>query len=157
MSGSFDENAVDYFFGEIARPDSTKIVSPPVSKISNDGTEIPFNKNLIFILSTNSKEVADQIGNFASNEETLKQIALLSKSDVILEKGILEKEIEFINKEKSDYLKIGDEFIVGINSEDFAQSKQLLLIYINFIASLRGENLIFNNIQEAKNWLQNEF
>ncbi len=157
MSGNFDEMAVDYFFGELARPDSAKIVTPPVRIVSKEGTEIPENKNLIFILSTNSKEVADQIGNFASNEETLRQIALLSKKDIILEKKIINKNLKYLEIEIKDYIKIGDEFIEGIKTDDLNYSRQLILIYLNYIANLKGESQTFANVEEALNWIRDEF
>jgi hypothetical protein len=84
ISGFFEEAAVDRFFGEIKRPDSTFRVNPKLEKItSSDGTSSLEGKKLVLILSTNANAISDQIGALAKNEEALEMIARLANQDVI--------------------------------------------------------------------------
>ncbi len=157
MSGKYDENSVDYFFGEIGRPDSSKIVKKETFLINQSGNEIPLDKTLMFILSTNSEEVADQIGNFASNEETLQLIARLSNREVETENKKLLSEKVSQEIKVNDLFVFGDEIMNSLNVENTEETRSLLITFLNYLAASRGKKTGFQNIEDAENWFYDEF
>jgi hypothetical protein len=63
------------------------------------------------ILSTNSTSVAEQIGQLASNEELLENIALLANKDKITQSKTTAYELSEIRKMNEDVLKAGDAYL----------------------------------------------
>lgn len=157
MSGKYDENAVDYYFGEIGQPDSAKLIKKEITLINQNGNEIPLDKTLMFILSTNSQEVSDQIGNFSANEETLQLIARLSKIEILTENQKLISERNSIETNISDLFLFGDEIIKSLNDDNIEETKTLLLTFLNYLASNRGKKIGFENLEEAEKWYYEEF
>ncbi|MCH7403815.1 hypothetical protein ACFOUP_13025 [Belliella kenyensis] len=157
MSGEFDENAVNYFFSEIARPDSSKFSSKPVEKISTEGNYSLENKTLVFLLSTNSKEVTDLIGSFASNEQTLKTIASITRREFIAEAKKLQLGNKQLDKKAEDLESLGKEYLNMIENSSVDQAHSILLSYINHIAYLRGSNKRFEDLSQAQKWVIDEY
>ncbi len=103
LSGYFDEKAVDKYFSEMSQPDSGKFVE----WVSSQGR----GSQLVMILSTNSTSVAEQIGQLASNEELLENIALLANKDKITQSKTTAYELSEIRKMNEDVLKAGDAYL----------------------------------------------
>lgn len=156
MSGYYDEKAVDNYFGEIQRPDST-------AKIINLNCNNP-NSKLLLILSTNSNTVSDQVGALADNERTLEIIARLSNKDKITESNAISNELKSVKQEQDYYYLTTKNLIDRINDSDsnaIKNSKEfekaILLPYLNSIARKRGRTEDFKTIEDAKKWFAVEF
>lgn len=178
-SGYYDEDAVDKYFGEIHRPDSTGRIIP-ISKTTSDkdssnteGTEHKKtesvqeslrNTKLVLILSTDATAVADQIGSLAENEQTLETIARLSHKSTIDQNNKLKGDLQLIDQKNNSIIQIGDAFIGGLNidSTGNARSQQNkvktnLLAFINSLAASLGNKVPFANLNEAQQWYHNNF
>ncbi|GAB3661423.1 hypothetical protein GCM10028791_35950 [Echinicola sediminis] len=138
MSGAFDENAVDYYFGEIARPDSAKIAEKPLSKLKPGQTaESLANKRMLFLLSTNSDIVAEQIGGFAENERVLEMVAKLVNKDVEREQAKLSSQEESLMAQKAEMQHLGDEIILNLDTANLENSKAYLDLFLDYSRNLR--------------------
>ncbi|UJP63827.1 hypothetical protein [Mongoliitalea daihaiensis] len=157
MSGEFDQDAVNYFFSEISRPDSAKIISKPIKKILPNGNSVLNDKSLVFILSTNSNEVTDQIGAFSSNEETLKTITSITRKESISVVNNIRLEREALDKKNKDLAELTKEYIKLIETNPTGDALTVLLSYINHIGFLNGRKTAFENLSDAQNWFINEY
>ncbi|MEO1097581.1 MAG: hypothetical protein AAFX57_07485 [Bacteroidota bacterium] len=155
MAGYYDERAVDNYFGEISRPDSAKVANAKLETVTD--AEISKHKKLILLLSTNADVVADQISNFAQNEETLELIARLANKDKVELNAELKNEISTIEQENTGLIKAGQEYLGTLDLNNIPTSKNYLLAFIIHIAAIRGRKNGFTTWDEAKNWYENEF
>lgn len=162
LSGYFEEASVDRYFGELRRPDSTKLVT--VIEPSDGENTNPRDKNnskLVLILSTNSEAIAEQISALSKNEETLELIARLANKDIIEKKSQNEQLHATLSHELSKELDLTELFIGSIddNRVDTEQEylKTVILDYLNFLATSRGLTKSFTTIDEAEIWFQSTF
>jgi hypothetical protein len=179
-SGYYDEDAVDKYFGEIHRPDSTgRIIPLKKTSTSTDSSahqsdnenkktesvqESLQNTKLVLILSTDATAVADQIGSLAENEQTLETIARLTHKGTIDQNNKLKGDLQLIDQKNKSIAQMGDAFIGGItiDSTGNARSQQnkvktSLLAFINSLASTMGHKVPFANLTEAQQWYYNNF
>ncbi len=157
-AGYFDDNAVDRYFGEIARPDSAKLSesSPKLEKATTTGLESLDNKKLVLLLSTNAQAVTDQIAAFAENEQTLGMIARLANKDLIDLNLELKNKAIFQKSILDGITKSGDVYLDGAVLTA-ANATSNLLAFINAVAIARGRKNAFDNIEDAKKWFNEEF
>lgn len=157
-AGYFDDNAVDRYFGEIARPDSAKLSQnpPKLEKATKTGLESLANKKLVLLLSTNAQAVTDQISAFAENEETLGMIARLANKDLIDLNLDLKSQAVFQKSILDGITKSGEVYLDStVLTAENATSN--LLAFINTVAIARGRKTAFQNIEDAKKWFDEEF
>lgn len=160
ISGYFDENAVNRYFGEIKRPDSLQFIN---QKKATDGKASPYqdDSKLVLILSTNSEVVAKQIGNLAKNEEILEILARLANKDKISENKSLMATADSRQRMNANIIQLSDQFIGGLDSAqisgDTLYLQQSMIAYINYLAALTGENIQFKNIEQAQIWYRTRY
>ena len=168
VSGYYDDHALDNYFGEIHRASADS--SGNFQRISADGTTarkdsnnvLPDYTKLVFILSTDSKAVSDQIGNFAQNEQTLEILARLSNKDVIKQNQEIKNNIDNASKQGLFISQFGDNTFNPINIDsvvigDKSKINNQVLAFINYIGSMKGVTAPFTTIDDAYNWYINQF
>ena len=158
ISGYFDENAVDRYFGEITRPDTAKANFVKPVHILNDGT-VAANAKLVLILSTNSNAITDQINALASNDQTLELMARLANKDAIKETSTLKNQINTENAKINSTIAAGVQYINTTEAITLTGSnlKKDMLTFINSVASYNGYKIQFTNLKEAEIWYQTAF
>ncbi|UCS92165.1 hypothetical protein KZP23_15805 [Echinicola marina] len=138
MSGAFDENAVDYYFGEIARPDSAKVVDKPLTKLDpGQNEESLSNKKMLFLLSTNSDIVAEQIGGYAENERVLEMVAKLANKEIVREQAKLSAQEESLLDQKVHMQNLGDEIILNLDTANLENSKAYIELFLGYSRNIR--------------------
>jgi hypothetical protein len=168
QSGYYDETAVDNYFGEIRRPDSTgRIIPVPVNTSTTD-TEVKAAEKatqgtkLVMILSTNSEAVSGQISALADNEQTLELIARLSNKDIKVENLRLKEKVRQLNAKDNALQELGAATIEGIADADktvanLPDIRNKLLVFINALAASTGRKIPFTNFNEAQTWFNETF
>ncbi len=136
LSGYFDESAVDKYFSEMSQPKDT------VKWLTSSNR----NAQLVMILSTNSNSVAEQIGNLATNEQLLENVAMLANKDKF-EKGYeFAKLSAELKKVKSNIQTAGNAYIESATGET-------ILANINdFLSNLKitaKDHLTLTNLDSA--------
>jgi hypothetical protein len=124
LSGYFDEKAVEKYFSEMSQPDSGKFVE----WVSSQGR----GSQLVMILSTNSTSIAEQIGQLASNEELLENVAMLANKDKITQSKVSANEMSELIKLKENIITAGDAYFpsadtnnIKNNIKDFLDNMRL--------------------------------
>jgi hypothetical protein len=157
QSGYYDESAVDNYFGEIKRPDSTGRVIP-LSKVADPSKQqIPPGTKLVLVLSTNSEAVAGQISSLAENEQTLELIARLSNKDIQIENFRLKQTLKMLVGKDSSLKEFGTAMIEGVSDADKTAAnvqniRANLLAYINALAASTGKKTPFTTFLDAQKW-----
>lgn len=133
LAGFFDQHAVDMYFSDLSKTIDSPIVfispnSPP-SYGPSDG-----HRKLVIILSTNSDAIAEQIGAFASSEETLKLIADLANVDKINEIAEAQTEGVILDTLKAYVQRSATAYL---NLPDTADSAAVKAAICNFLQDLK--------------------
>lgn len=159
QSGYYDEIALDKYFGEIRRPDTSgnflKFQQDSAGKIN----VAPSNTKLVMILSTKSEAISDQISAFAENELMLETIARLANKDAINKNRQIKGQIELTKKKIEALSSFGGNTIgkLGDSSTKIDISAYLFL-FINKIATdFYGRKIAFKDFEEASSWYLNNF
>lgn len=151
--GYYDENALDRYFGEIRRPDTTGNWMNFQKDSSGKINVAPSNTKLLLILSTQSEVISDQISAFAENEQTLEMIARLANKDALDENRQIKADIELKNKERKSLSDYGAVTILKLDSsmsKEEIQSK--ILLFVNQLAAREGRKTPFENLDQAYAW-----
>jgi len=151
LSGYFDENAINSYFGEISQPENAKL-PPDIQPLENVENS---SQKLMLILSSNSNALAQQIGAIAQNEETMNALSQVLGKERIEESISINNEIK---KQKFTIESFADQSDQYINSLDsnLSQSEveKLTLNYLNYLAFLAGNKIPFDDIQKALKWFE---
>jgi hypothetical protein len=137
LSGYFDEKAVDKYFSEMSQPDSgsfTEWVS---------GTK---GSQLVMILSTNSNSIAEQIGNLASNEALLENIAILANKDKIEQGKANANELKELKQTGESILTAGNAYFPAADSNNI--KRNVMDFLDNLRLKVKGK-ITLNNIDSA--------
>jgi hypothetical protein len=157
LSGYFDETALDAYFSEITQPDNA-LFSESISNSEGNVTPLSDNlkgKKLILLLSSNSDAIAEQIGQFANNQEIMNDLTRLIHRDQIRETLSAQSAAD-LQEIKGDALAdIGQRIILGMDEgADVATVQANILFYVNRLASEFGNTTPFKDLDEAKIWLE---
>lgn len=167
-SGYFDEVALDNYFGQIHRADSTgniqNLNSPSTATKKDSNSVIPGNTSLVLILSTDASVVADQISSFAQNEQTLDLLAQMANTDVSKENQQLTQQISSLSSTTSNIVQYGTSVIPGLKvpvfnsfSQDTAALIKQLTTLISYAASQMGKTATITNFNDAYTWYLDQF
>ena len=137
LSGYFDQKALDKYFSEMSQPDSGRFA---------DWVGQSQGSELVMILSTNSTAVAEQIGQLASNEELLENIALLANKSTINEAKAIPVKMENFTKVNKAMISAGN---VYIEPSDTSNIKVNISDFLNALKRLSKDKMILSNIDEA--------
>ena len=161
-SGYFDETALDNYFGQIHRSDSTgNLQALSLQKAGKDSNNVvPTNTKLVMILSTDASQVADQIAAFAQNEQTLDMLARLANKDVVKDNQQLQNTITQQTNTSTSIMQFGDSVVPKLQASaigDTATIRAQLLSFLNYVAAMNGKTIPFKTWDDAYNWYIDEF
>jgi hypothetical protein len=157
LSGYFDEKALDAYFSEISQPEKalfTEVVN------TNGGNVQPLSgdlegKKLILLLSSNSDAIAQQIGQFTSNQEIMNDLTRLIYRERIRETLSAQTDAELQVIRGEALAEIGQRVIADMDDRaDVETVKANILFYVNRLASEFGNTTPFKKLSEAKDWLE---
>lgn len=157
LSGNFDEEAVNNYFGEIGQPKDAKFVSntsrqPSTNSIVSLGQDNQ-GKKFVLLLSTNSDAISSAFGNFVEGKETQKEIARIFNRDKLEELDKLKAAREVDQKKRTKLLSLAEAYLNSITeSEPEASINIKLLAYLNATADYFGKTQNFKTVDEAKVW-----
>lgn len=140
LSGYFDEKAVDKYFSDMSQPKDT------VEWVTSENK----NAQLVMILSTNSNSVAEQIGNLASNEELLENVALLSNKDKITQGKVFTNSLAELKLLTAGIINAGNTYI---DSATTTNIQQRLKDFLNNLSSSSKGQLELQGLATALNQL----
>jgi hypothetical protein len=160
LSGRFDEEAVNHYFGEISQPKNVKIESTNASKTTDTGI-VPLGidkgddgKKFVLLLSTNSDAISSAFGNFVESKATQREIARIFNRDKLIELDKLTVSEEVRNGKMKKLLALGESYLNLISEGETKESIDAkLLAYLNATADYFGKTQDFKNVAEAKKWL----
>lgn len=159
LSGNFDEEAVNYYFGEIAQPKDAKF-EPTKPALSSSQGIVPVgaegeNKKFVLLLSSNSDAISSAFGNFVESKETQKELARILNRDKLNELEEV-KAGETTEKKKRDKMSaLGESYLNSItNAESSASIKIKLLAYLNATAEYFGSPQNFTDLNLADKWFK---
>jgi hypothetical protein len=140
ISGYFDDKAVEKYFSELNQPDSANTVK--WSSAPNN------NSKLVMILSSNSNSISEQIGSFASNEETLELIARMANIDKITKVKETENKIAEIDSLDKDIKDLAEGYLSNISKSKNPEND--LKDFLIALQTITKGKLNLNNIELAK-------
>lgn len=167
VSGYFDEDTVNTYFNEYTqpagaaivprpKPDDTKVAegklnTPSIEPVSKDLK----GKKLIMILSSNSDEIATQIGALAASKQFTASLAGLVARDQYTAADAADSRLTIEKsraKATSDLVsRVVDGLPDKASKED---AEKTLLAFINTLASDLGHEGAFETLDGAAQWLQ---
>lgn len=161
LSGLFDEEAVNNYFGEISQPKDAKFdpKKPPSQPQSSTASGIvPLNdenKKFVLLLSSNSDAISSAFGNFVESKETQKEIARIMNKDKLDELEKLKADEDVSTKKRAKLLALAESYLNSISDSESKESIDLkLLAYLNATADYFGKTQNFKDLNEAKSWLE---
>jgi hypothetical protein len=175
LSGYFDESAVDTYFGSYKQPEGARLSGkesgppavsspPPRSEESSaDRTAarevVPVDptksgKKLVLLLSSNSDEVAQQIGTLADGEEVSRLLRKLVSGRDDVRARQAELALEFRRRQALQLAELGQSLFGRLAPDDPAGNEVILVQYVNRIAASLGRRTDFQTLAEADSWLR---
>lgn len=172
VSGYFDPEAVDIYFNEIHQPANAAIrpANKPKDGAGEGGegdeeqTESGAEparpvapslegKDLVLILSTNSEEVANQIGALASNQQFTTALAGLAARKDFADAADAEYRLRSSKARAKDLATLGQQTIGGLAADaGRPDAERAAMIVINRLAYDLGSVTSFQTLDEAATW-----
>ena len=150
LAGYFDEKAVDSYFSEFAQPEKGKLPATGVEPLDPNLK----GRQLILILSSNSDEVATQIGALSDNERLGRALNRMINKDKFLTARQLDQDAKLLTSRQKDLVAKGKSWITDLDSNATQQTAQdNTLQYLNDIAAVLGNTVPFKDEKDAKTWL----
>src|SRR5262245_32886513 len=114
VSGYFDERAVAAYFSEMAQPAKAKFEDT----VADDGQVVALDpkgrdRQLVLLLSSNSDEIANQIGGLAQNEEIAATLTRLAQRDTLRDARRADVEWKAQRSRGQLLQDLGDKVIAG--------------------------------------------
>ena len=171
VSGYFDEDTLNSYFNEFAQP-ANGAFTPSVSKLpggvgagdtktTGTGTDAQpltsslTGKKLIMILSTNSDEIATQIGTLASSKQFTASLAGLLAHEQYASADESQRRLALDQKRASTTADVVSKSVTAIPDAPSAeQVRTTLVAAINLLASDLGYDGAFSTLDDAAQWLQ---
>ena len=175
LAGYFDESAVDSYFSEFSQPEKGKFplghttstaANPEKPKTSSPEIIEPLDSKLrgtqlIMILSSNSDEVAAQIGAIADNKKLGLALSRLLNKDKLLTARQLDQDAKLLTSRQRDLAATGKGWIGDLDENVSKESKDTArgntLQYLNEIAAVLGNTVPFKTPEDATKWLDSNW
>ena len=168
ISGYFDEDIVNQYFNEIGQPAKGQLIPVGQSKeiksgdgkgnespqISSKPTEGLKNPALVLLLSSNSDDIANQIGALAQSQEFTSSLARLIASPRFEAADEAERRLRNDQARGHVLVALGDQLVTGLPEK--ATSSEVgtnMLQFVNQLAADLGAPAPFNNLNAAAAWL----
>lgn len=162
LSGYFDERAVDTYFNEFRQPEQGRLQpadAPDASKetvkpltASSEGVE---DGVLVLLLSTNSDDVANQLGAIAVSQDMFVSVAGLANAPALQAAAESKAQLSADQSRARSLATLADRQIAALDdsaSQSEAQAK--LLEFVNRAAADLGATQPFASLAEAETWLR---
>jgi len=150
LAGYFDEKAVDSYFSEFAQPEKGKFPAPGIEPLDPNLK----GRQLILILSSNSDEVATQIGAISDNEKLGRALNRMINKDKFLTARQLDQDAKLLTSRQKDLAAKGKSWITDLDSNAKVEvARHNTLQYLNDIAAVLGNTVPFKDEKDATNWL----
>lgn len=157
LSGFFDVNALEKYFGEMKQPSEDDEKNDRSSKSSDytfkevidasGNTSDKKEKKLMMVLSTNSDAIANQIGMLVDNEEMLKNIAYIANKDKIESDQSYINNINGLEKQKHAIEEIGNKTLaVKPDSIIIEEAKNNILTFLLLLKAQTTDQSTLNQI-----------
>lgn len=178
VSGYFEEDTVNQYFNEISQPDKARLI--PVGQSSKPGETKPGetkpsdgkngvapatsskptqelkNATLVLLLSSNSDDIANQIGALAQSQEFTASLARLVASPRFEAADEAERRLRNDQARGRTLAVSGDELIGKMpNKPSPDQVNNRLLEFVNQLAADLGAAGSFKDLNEAYTWFNN--
>jgi hypothetical protein len=163
VSGYFDEDAVNMYFSEFSQPAKGAIFqekqASSADTASKASTTKPLDKSLegkslVMILSSNSDEIATQIGAFAENERTARAIGRLINREKLLGARSSNEALRSQKIEGKKLVDLGEAYISKLDDQVVqGQAQTSLLEYLNALGASLGHDGRFATVKQASEWV----
>jgi hypothetical protein len=149
VSGYYDRNAIQEYFGEIEQPAKARFV--PVGTNST----IDPNKELVLLLSSNSDAIANGFSNLVKNKTTINSIALLANKQKIDDAAKIKSNLSSIeNKITLFKMRTAANLLTDATDLSDAQIKQRYLQFVKSeLAQMYPGVETPNNLKDLYKWL----
>jgi|GEM_PF-5405783 len=157
LSGYFDPDAVEAYFGEFSQPDSATFAAQP--RKTGDEPEIESvdprkaNRQLVMILSSNSDKVANEIGTIAQSQQLAGSLAVLASGDRLRELEDASSAAKRRNAQVTLTIRqLSAAFEALGDTPSAADLDRRLLPLFNELARVLGATETFTTFEQAAAW-----
>ena len=167
ISGYFDEDIVNQYFNEIGQPDKARLTPVGQSSKSTDtkgdaastavknsaqGIKDPA---LVLLLSSNSDDIANQLGALAQSQEFTASLAGLIAAPRFKAAADAESRLRIDQSRGCMVATLGDQLVTGLPDKPTPQEAEArLLEFVNQLASGLGAPESFKTMDDAAAWLR---
>jgi hypothetical protein len=153
VSGYFDPEAIDQFFGETTRPDSAHLArKSKVVGVDACGEEIL--GDLVLVLSTNADAVTKEIGGITENDALLSMITGLATKNKVKEALVIQEEInKLLHKITNDLAQTEVLETNLLSNKTNEQVKNSLTKHLNSKAIQEGRLSGIKELKDIEPWL----
>lgn len=160
VSGYFDEEAVDRYFGEFAQPKNgafpgSAATQPSAAADKTESLDKSLKgRKLVLLLSSNSDAIADEIGQMAQSREFTDSLVQLAGADRLRASRQTKNDVAIDTARGKALAAVGQQLTDSLDPNDAAKTRQALLQYVNALAADLGNETPFTDLAAAKQWLQ---
>lgn len=149
VSGYYDRNAIQEYFGEIEQPAKARFVT-----VGTNSTIDP-NKELVLLLSSNSDAIANGFSNLVKNKTTINSIALLANKQKIDDAAKIKSNLSSIeNKITLFKMRTAANLLTDATDLSDAQIKERYLQFVKSeLAQMYPGVETPNNLKDLYKWL----
>jgi hypothetical protein len=172
ISGYFDEDIVNQYFNEIGQPDKARLI--PVAQATGAQDTKPVGGSatsaatattstapppkipaLVLLLSTNSDEIASQLGALAQSQEFTASLAALAASSHFAAADDAESRLREDQARGHVTAALGDQLVTALpDNAPSSQAQTQLLEFVNQLAGDLGSPASFKTLDDAAAWLR---
>ncbi len=156
LAGYFDESAVDTYFSEFAQPKGGKFPGPTSQEKVQPLDPALAGRQLIMLLSSNSDEVATQIGALAQSERTTAAIGRLINRDLFSAADTAQLNSEQLKSRAKSLMTLAESTLLNITDPKALEQSDALnrvIVFVNELVKGMGYSVTFADLSSAKTWL----
>jgi hypothetical protein len=131
LSGYFDQNAINLYFNEISQPENAKLFS--MTKKGKDSTVVTdeTGKELVLVLSTNSKAFTNKIGGIVKNQTMLNSLAHIKQESKIEDANKIKNELSKAEEEIQRFILNADSYLEELSTKTDSDKKLAVIQFLN--------------------------
>jgi hypothetical protein len=168
ISGYFDEDIVNQYFNEIGQPAKGQLIpvgqSKEIKSVNGKGNESPQISSkppeglkspaLVLLLSSNSDDIANQIGALAQSQEFTSSLARLMAAPRFEAADEAERLLRNDQTLGHALVTLGDQLVTGLPDKASASEvKTNMLQFVNQLGADLGAAGPFQKLEDAATWL----
>ncbi|WP_250486978.1 hypothetical protein [Caballeronia sp. GaOx3] len=169
ISGYFDEEIVNQYFNEIGQPDKGKLIplgsvpsGPGPASDANTAGKPKDNKGadaqnvndptLVMLLSTNSDEIAAQLGALTQSQQFTTALTSLFARSRFSNAGAAGRQLQESQAQGQALAQLGDSLIGGLSDKPtLEETKANMLAYVNQLSAAFNA-APFDSLEKANEW-----